>query len=293
MDALRIQRREVGAEGRHAVLAGGQRHVAGGAGVAMTACGSLGIELADGGGDRTAPCLHARTFHLGHALVEHRVHLAALLVRQRCGRRGGRVGDAGGEHPATERGEHARHRADQAASRGEARARRRGRTVGGEGDVRRGSSVGLADELLERREEVVLVGDVVARGVDAVAPVSLGEGDERARLESSQGAERAVDHVQQVLDLLTRSTADLEHRPRIDGDGGEQVVDVAEQLRERGRAARVERSEDRLRSRLLRDGLRGDRHRHASMLRRTPDIRKDRRELWMTRVWGGEVGLSA
>ena len=87
--------------------------------------------------------------------------------------------------------------------------------MGREGDVGRGSPIGLADELLERREDVVLVGDVVPCRVDPVAEVRLGEGDEGAGLERRDGAERAVDHVQQVLDLLPRPSADLEHRLRV------------------------------------------------------------------------------
>ncbi len=77
------------------------------------------------------------------------------------------------------------------------------------------------------------MGDLVPCRVDPVAEVRLGEGDEGAGLEGREGAERAVDHVQQVLDLLPRPGPDLEHLLRVDRKGGEQVVDVAEEFRER------------------------------------------------------------
>ena len=280
VDAFRVEGGEMGAEGRHAVLARGEGDVAGAAGDQVPARGSVGVELADGGHDRSSPGLDAGTLHLGQALVEHLVHVAALLVGQRGGGGGRGIRDGRCDRAAAECGEHARHGADESAGGGEAGARGGGRAVGREGDVGRGSSIGLADELLERREEVVLVGDVVPCRVDPVAEVRLGEGDEGAGLERREGAERAVDHVQQVLDLLPRPSADLEHLLRVDRKGGEQVVDVPEELCERGRTARMQLGEHLLRSVLLRGGLRGRRRCHGPILPRTPDRGKARRKLW-------------
>ncbi|MEV0867745.1 hypothetical protein AB0I24_07340 [Brachybacterium paraconglomeratum] len=115
------------------------------------------------------------------------------------------------------------------------------------------------------------MGDLVPCRVDPVAEVRLGEGDEGAGLERREGAERAVDHVQQVLDLLPRPGPDLEHLLRVDRKGGEQVVDVPEELCERGRTARMQRGERLLRSVLLRGGLRGRRRCHSPILPHTPD----------------------
>jgi hypothetical protein len=188
VDALRIQSGEMGAERRHAVLPGGQRHVAGLAGEAMAVRSAVGVELADGRGDRAPPGLDPGALHLGQPLVEDLVHLSSLLVRQRRGRGGRGVGDARGDRAVAEGVEHARHRADEATSGGEARARGGGGTVGRESDVHRGAPIGLADELLERREEVVLVRNVVARRVDAIPAMGFGEGDEGARLERGERA---------------------------------------------------------------------------------------------------------
>ena len=106
--------------------------------------------------------------------------------------------------------------------------------MGRQGDVRRGAPIGLADELLERREEVILVRDVVAGCVDPISAMGFGEGDEGACFERGEGAEHAVDHVEEVLDLLPWPGPHLEHLLRIDGHGGQQVVDVPEHLGERG-----------------------------------------------------------
>lgn len=84
VDALRIEGGNVGAEGRHAVLARGEGDVAGAAGDPVTVRGSVRVELADGGSDGSSPGLDAGALHLGQALVEHLVHLPALLVGQRC-----------------------------------------------------------------------------------------------------------------------------------------------------------------------------------------------------------------
>ncbi|WME22078.2 hypothetical protein RBL05_11075 [Brachybacterium sp. GU-2] len=271
VDALRVEGGKVGAEGRHAVLARGEGDVAGAAGDPVPVRGSVGVELADGGSDGSSPGLDAGALHLGQALVEHLVHVAALLVGQRGGGGGRGIRDGRCDRTAAESGEHTRHGADESAGGGQARARGGGRAVGREGDVGRGSSIGLADELLERREDVVLMGDVVPCHVDPVAEVRLGEGDEGAGLERREGAERAMDHVQQVLDLVARPSADLEHLLRVDRKGGEQVVDVPEHLCECGRAARMQRGEHLLRSVLLRGGLRGRRRCHGPILPHTPD----------------------
>ena len=271
----------MGAERRHPVLSGGQRDVAGRAREAMAVRSTFGVELADDRRDRSPPRLDPGALHLGQPLVEDLVHVSPLLIRDRCGRGGRGIGDAGGDRAAAEGAEHARHRADEATGGGEARARGGGGTVGRQGDVRRGAPIGLADELLERREEVILVRDVVAGCVDPISAMGFGEGDEGACFERGEGAEHAVDHVEEVLDLLPWPGPHLEHLLRIDGHGGQQVVDVPEHLGERGGASPVQRSQSRLGSGALRSGLRGDRRGHGSMLPRAPSIRKGRRKLWM------------
>ncbi|SLN02551.1 hypothetical protein FM106_23455 [Brachybacterium faecium] len=251
---LGVERRQMRAHGRHAVLCRGEPDMPFPARGLVAARGAVRVELADGGGRRGAPGLHAGAVHAWKLLVQHLVDLAALQVVEGFHRRGGGISDSRCHGAARERGEHPRHRGDESPRGGQAAARGRGRAFRGEGEIPRGPRIGLAVEPLERREKAVLVGGPVAHGADVVASSRLREGDDGARLEGVEGAARAVDHVEQVLVLRALMPGAVEHRLGGGGDRGEKEADVAQQLCERGGAPGVERSQELLGSGMLRRG---------------------------------------
>nr|WP_241237211.1 hypothetical protein [Brachybacterium saurashtrense] len=243
VDELRVERGQVGAHGRHAVLAGSERDVAVRAGHLVAAGGAGGVQLADGGGHRGPPPPHPGTVHPREMRVQRLVHRAALGLVERGRGGGGGVGDRAGHLPARERGEHARHRADETPGRGKAAAGGGGRAPCHQRDVPSALRIRLADQALERGQRRVLVGGVGAGGVDVVALGGLREGHHGAGLERVERAAHVVERVEQVLVLAAGAAPHLEHRPRRGGDGGEQEVGIAQQLREGRRARLVERGE--------------------------------------------------
>lgn len=247
---LRVEGRQVRTHGGHAVLPGREVHMAVRACGLVTTARTVRVELADGCRHLLSPPLDSGAVHPRHPLEEHLVDLAALEVIERLCRGGGGVGDRRGDLSACERSEHPRHGVDQASRRRQAAGGNRGRASGRQGEIAGGLRIGLPVQAFHRRQELVLVGGVVACGVDLIAPCRLGERHHGPGLERVQGAASVVDHVEQILVLASRPRLSLEHRLRRGRDGGEQEVDIAQQLRERGGAGPAERSEELLRGRL-------------------------------------------
>ena len=261
-----VQRGQMDAEGGHAVLARREADVTMGAGRAVPVLCATRVKLSDRRRDSLAPALHPCAVELRHLLDQVPVQLPALEIVQRGGggRRGVRHGR--GDLAGGQRTEHPGHGGDQAPRGGHGAVRDRGRAARGEGDVLCGLRVGLRDELLEGRQEVVLMGGVILRGMDGIAGGHLGEGDHRAHFEHLECAARGMDHVEQVLVLGASTPVRAEHGLRSGCHLGEQVVDVPQQLRERGRPACAQRGEGLLRGRLCvrrSPGRRGD---HGSRL---------------------------